>query len=245
MKHLIAITMRLSQEDAVAGGMLTASVHHEYGEAVRAAGGQPIFIDSSCDVDVIAALVDGVIISGGNDIDPAFYGQENRHCQVLEPRLRTEWENHLIDACDAYGVPILGICYGSQLLNVHYGGTLYQDIAAEKGSELNHGADHATALHDVLFDDDILGYKGGETMPSTARHHQAIRDLAPGFSAAGHTSDGVIEAIQGHGHFGIQWHPESGATAATIYTNFIEHCQTKAQPQGLSDHIPAIEGMLA
>lgn len=245
MKHIIAITMRLSQEDAVAGGMLTDSVHHEYGAAVRAAGGQPIFIDSSSDPALIAELADGVIISGGNDIAPSFYGQENRHCQELEPRIRTEWENRLIDACDAHEVPILGICYGSQLLNVHYGGTLYQDIASEKGSELNHGSDHTTALHDVLFDDDILGYKSGEAMPSTARHHQAIRELAPGFSAAGHTSDGVIEAIQGHGHFGIQWHPESGATAATIYTNFVEHCQAKAQPRTLSSHIPATEGVPA
>ncbi|HEU0266272.1 MAG TPA: gamma-glutamyl-gamma-aminobutyrate hydrolase family protein [Candidatus Saccharimonadaceae bacterium] len=228
MKHIIAITMRLSSDDAIAGGMLTSSVHHEYGEAVRAAGGQPIFIDSSSDPAVIAGLADGVVISGGNDIDPLFYGQENAYCRALEPRARTEWENRLIDACDAQSVPILGVCYGCQLLNVHYGGTLYQDIATETGSTLDHGADHHTTLHDVTFDADMLGYKRGDVMPSTARHHQAVHELATGFMAAGHASDGTIEAIQGLGHFGIQWHPESGATAAMIYGEFIRHCVEQA-----------------
>lgn len=224
MKKLIAITMCYDASDMITPGVENSFIRREYGESVRRAGGQPIFVDASGDPEFIAELVDGVIISGGQDIDPQFYGQPNRHCGQLEPRARTEWENCLIDACDAHHVPILGICYGCQLLNVHYGGTLYQDIAAELGSSLDHGTSRQAAIHDVTFDDDILGYKQGEIMPSTARHHQAVHELASGFTVAGHASDGVIEAIQGRGHYGIQWHPESDVTAAMIYSEFVRRC---------------------
>lgn len=245
MKNLIAITMTLdpAESDNIIPGVEYSFIRREYGEAVKRAGGEPIFVDASSDPKLVASLVDGVIISGGQDIQPEFYGETDAHCGQKEPRRRTEWERRLIDACDSYGVPILGICYGNQLLNVHYGGTLYQDIAAQRGSDLDHGNSAQSAIHDVTFDEPILGYRKGQVMPSAARHHQAVRDLAPGFRVAAYADDGVVEAIKGRGHFGIQWHPESDATAAMIYKNFVAHCRAVRRHQALSEHLPVAEGL--
>ncbi|HET8884245.1 MAG TPA: gamma-glutamyl-gamma-aminobutyrate hydrolase family protein, partial [Candidatus Saccharimonadales bacterium] len=148
-----------------------------------------------------------------------------------EPRVRTDWERQLIAACDEWNRPILGVCYGEQLLNVHYGGTLYQDIATECNSDLDHGKSEQSVHHEVTFEQDFLGIQAGQKLPVAARHHQAIRDTAPGISVVARAADGGIEAIEGHGHYGVQWHAESDDTAPTIYGAFIQKCITQAHPK--------------
>jgi putative glutamine amidotransferase len=96
------------------------------------------------------------------------------------------------------------VCYGAQLLNVHYGGTLYQDIISERGSALRHGSSSRPATHEVTFMHDFLGFPKDYTVMTTHRHHQAVHKLAKGFQVTARTADGVIEAIAGHGHYGIQ-----------------------------------------
>jgi putative glutamine amidotransferase len=147
---------------------------------------------------------------------------------IIEPTERTEWERLLIDSCDRHNVRILGVCYGSQLLNVHYGGTLHQDIVKETGSDLDHGSSEGTARHKVIFAEDFLGFKAGDSVESASRHHQAVKDLAPGFSAIAYATDGVIEAITGYGHYGIQWHSESDGTAGQIYGSFVDLIKQKS-----------------
>jgi len=244
MNKLIAITMSLDKSDLINKGVEYNYIRREYGKAIKQAGGQPLFVDSSIDPAVVAHICDGVIISGGYDIEPVLYNEEKKSDEQMEPIERTQWERRLIEACDAEEVPILGICYGNQLLNIHYGGTLYQDIATELGSHLDHGSSSAAAIHDVTFKDEMLGFKKGQVMPSTARHHQAVRTLAPGFTATAFADDGVIEAIEGRGHYGVQWHPESDDTALSVYGAFIEECARRAQPRALSEYIPALSNGL-
>lgn len=240
---IIGITMSVDPGRTIRQGVDYAFIRREYGEEVRRAGGQPIFLEPSIDAQTAAALCDGVVISGGEDIDPALYGAApSERLGVLEPRRRTDWERELIEACDGRGVPILGICYGNQLLNVHYGGTLYQDIASEHGSALDHGTSAKAALHKVAFSQDFLGYGAGESVLSAARHHQAVRDLAPGFQAVAQADDGVIEAIAGHGHFGIQWHPESDGTAGQVYGAFVATCQ-REESSPLARLVPVPEAL--
>ncbi|MEP6710569.1 MAG: gamma-glutamyl-gamma-aminobutyrate hydrolase family protein [Candidatus Saccharibacteria bacterium] len=240
MNKLIAITMCLDKTDLINPGVEYNYIRREYGEAIKQAGGQPLFVDSSINPGVVASMCDGIIISGGYDIHPTFYQQEMFATEQLEPSERTHWERQLIDACDDENVPILGICYGSQLLNVHYGGTLFQDIAGEHGSKLNHGNSSDAAIHDVTFTNRMLGFKKGQIMPSTARHHQAVRELAPGFKAVAFADDGIIEAIVGRGHYGVQWHPESDETAGLVYGAFIDECLKRARPKTLSEYIPSL-----
>ncbi len=234
---IIGVTMGLDDYGKIHEGINYSFIRRDYGAAIKEAGAEPIFFEAGIDPMVAASLCDGVIISGGEDIDPQLYGEETRSTHIKEPTTRTLWERELIDACDAYEVPILGICYGQQLLNVHYGGTLYQDIATERENHIDHGSSYAAAMHKVSFLSDGLGFKKDDEALSASRHHQAVKDLAPGFEAVATADDGVIEAIKGRGHFGIQWHPESDGTAAQIYSAFVGSCR-QPEPVALTDFLP-------
>lgn len=232
MQPIIGVTMCMDTDDLINAGVEYNYIRREYGQALQKAGAQPIFLDPSIDPMVAAKLCDGVVISGGEDIDTTLYRQKKIGNAQQEPRTRTDWERQLIDACDEWSRPILGICYGEQLLNIHYGGTLYQDIANQCDSSLSHGTSAKAALHTIVFEQDFLGFLDGETVAVTARHHQAVRDLAPGFSVVARADDGVIEAITGHGHMGVQWHAESDDSAKKIYGTFVKNCIVKTKREG-------------
>lgn len=231
---IIGITLAIDDYDLIRPGIDSAYIRREYGEMVRHAGGQPIFLDPSIDPEFAASLCDGIVISGGEDIEPDFYNQPDTSGKQKEPRIRTEWERRLIDACDSSGRPIFGVCYGSQLLNVHYGGTLYQDINDELGSEYWHGSTTSPAVHVVTFTQEFMGFKYGDRVDVSSRHHQAVKDLAPGFTAAGTAPDGVIEAIASENHTGVQWHAESDETGARLYKEFIAKCHKRKLARGRS-----------
>lgn len=230
MQPVIGITMCYDNNDLINKGVEYNYVRREYSEAVRAAGGQPLFLDPGIDPLVAAKLCDGIVISGGEDIDPVLYGQIQQGSADLEPRRRTDWERELIDACDEWSRPILGICYGEQLLNVHYGGTLHQDVNEDLESHVDHGTSQQAAMHTVTFAQDFLGFKGGDKVTVAARHHQAVHKVAPGFQVIARADDGGIEAIMGRGHVGVQWHAESDHTAQNVYGAFIAHCAQQMQP---------------
>ena len=236
MKHkkpVIGITLGYDNYDMIREGIQYGYIRKEYAREVAGAGGEPIFLDENINADTAAKLCDGIIISGGQDIEPIFYGQMVTYAQQTEPAERTAWEQKLVTACDKAHIPILGICYGSQLLNVHYGGTLYQDIHKEFGTELAHGASAGAAIHDVTFEIDFLGFSAGQTVQVASRHHQAVREIAPGFSVVATAPDGVIEAITNGRHYGIQWHSESDGTAPQIYSAFITLCRTVGKQTSL------------
>lgn len=204
------------------GAVRRVYIRHEYADVLASIGALPIILHPSMPLESITELCSGVIISGGEDINPSFYGQSRLDVvKKVEPRERFLWEQQLIDACDRAGLPILGICYGMQRLNVHYGGTLMQDIP----SYLPGNVGHDTTIHHVTFIQDFLGMRSKNVHAVNSRHHQAIELLANGFEVSAKADDGIIEAIEGHGHFGMQWHPESDETGAHVYRAFVEHCQ--------------------
>lgn len=242
---VIGITMSLDMSDQIKPGVTYSFIRQEYGEQIRQAGGQPIFIDSSIEPQVAAQLCDGIVISGGEDIDPALYGQQPDGANKYEPRQRTDWERQLISACDELGVSILGICYGSQLLNVHYGGTLHQNIARILGDNHEH-EDTAgkSKMTDVTFTAQFLGFTQASTVMTAHRHHQAVANVAPGFQVAAKATDGTIEAINGRGHYGIQWHAESDGTAPLVYGPYVRHCQKLRDAQMGNAQIATISDTL-
>lgn len=208
------------------GSIKRLYLRHEYDFMLAQVGAVPLILNPDMELDDIASLCDGLVISGGEDIHPSTYGQEPieglRH---TEPLARFEWERELIVRCDEANIPILGICYGLQRLNVHYGGTLLQDIPTLRPDNVGHDV----TGHEVLFHGDFLGMKATGTHIVASRHHQAIDLLAEGFEVRAEAPDGIIEAIEGHGHFGMQWHPESDATGAHVYRAFVEHCVPSAE----------------
>lgn len=191
----------------------------EYTRHIAEVGAVPIILNHHMSLETITTMCDGIVISGGEDIEPHFYGADPvPSTRFNEPKTRFIWEMDLIEACDKTGLPILGICYGMQRLNVHYGGTLVQDIPTHLPDNIGHDK----TLHDVTFQRDFLTMDGTKTIAS--RHHQAIERLADGFEVIAVAPDGIIEAVVGRGHFGMQWHPESDETGIHVYRAFVEHC---------------------
>ncbi len=197
-------------------------LRRDYLETLSGVGALPVVLNPHMLADEIVALCDGIVISGGEDIDPTYYGEERLSSVThLEPTSRFEWEDQLIAACDKAGVPILGICYGMQRLNVYYGGSLLQDIGAQYPESVG----HTNTKHEVYFAENFLGIPDGSHRTIESRHHQAIGRLAEGFRMTATAPDGVIEACMGRGNrYGMQWHPESDATGAHVYRAFVEIC---------------------
>ena len=163
----------------------------------------------------LLSLVHGIVIAGGDfDHPPEFYGESrSEKLGRLLPE-RSAFEQILLgSALDRY-LPVLGVCGGMQLLNIQYGGTLYQDISEHEGA-LSHeqkGPKQEPTL-DVEIEADSLLAKlcGTESLPCNHTHHQTIKDLGFGLKVSGKTSDGVIEAIEDPERefvLGVQWHPE-------------------------------------
>jgi gamma-glutamyl-gamma-aminobutyrate hydrolase PuuD len=145
--------------------------------------------------------LDGLLLLGGADISPFFYGEENTYTEYTD-RNRDIIEWMLVRRAITANVPIMGICRGHQMLAVASGGSLYQDITAETG--LVHSRGYTHKLSGV--DKPLAGHLPTWTVNSL--HHQAVKTLPYGFRATAHSKDGIIESIWRPGALGVQWHPE-------------------------------------
>jgi len=200
----------------------THYLRRTYTEVLASVGAIPLILNVDMPLGAILSLCDGIVISGGEDIEPEMYNEVLLEApgSLREPRHRLDWEYKLIDACDGVGMPILGVCYGMQLLNIYHGGTLYQDLPTERPD----GISHVLTTHEVTFTDEFLGYKVGDVRQIASRHHQAVDRLGDGFAVCAEAPDGVIEAIRRDHLFGVQWHSESDITGVHIYRAFAEYC---------------------
>ena len=177
-----------------------------YGEAIFNAGGIPIIAYEQCPEE-LAELCDGLVLSGGADVDPDLYGEEVFNDTVKCDPIRTAFEVPLIRAFMAKGKPILGICRGSQILNCYLGGTMWQDLLAQKGWIHMHGE----MRHDIYTEPgSVLRQLFGPVVKSNSTHHQAVKDLAPGLRVTARSIEGIIEGYE-HETLPIlatQFHPE-------------------------------------
>lgn len=170
-------------------------------------------------VEEYLETIDGLILTGGADIHPSFYGQIvlERCGEIDEERDRFEME--LIRAARGFDLPFLGICRGLQVLNVALGGSLYQDLSYRAGTDPAHMSPRerrGEPAHQVAITPGsrLAHIIGSREVPVTSTHHQIIRDLAPDLAVSAVAPDGVIEAVEGTGRFllAVQWHPERMAS---------------------------------
>jgi len=164
-----------------------------------------------------ADWLDAVVLMGGSDVWPGSYGEEVMNPLWEGDRIRDEYDKALIDSFVKAGKPVLGICRGLQIINVAYGGTLYQDIATQRPEALVHrdATQYDRNLHDVQFETNSKLYKllnGAKTAKVNSIHHQGIKDLAPNFVVEAFClHDRIPEAIRLIGEAyvaAVQWHPE-------------------------------------
>jgi putative glutamine amidotransferase len=187
----------------------------DYVDAVKRAGGRPLLVPPSEDgVDETLAAVDGLIFSGGSDLDPELYGQEPHAETVGVVAARDRAELVLLTAALARDLPVLAICRGSQVLNVALGGDLVQHLPDVVGDERHKHTPGEFADHDVTLEEGTrIGALLGDRAPVKSHHHQGIGRLGNGLRASAHAEDGVVEAIEDPARrftLGVLWHPEAG-----------------------------------
>jgi putative glutamine amidotransferase len=194
-----------------------------YVAAIRNSGGRPVLLPpggDAAEADETAAVLDGVVIAGGGDINPAIYGAAKHPKTNASAPDRDTWEISIADAAIRLGVPLLGICRGMQVLNVACRGTLHQHVPDLVGHEGHSGTAHGFTLHKVRVTSGTTVQSilpGGEYFDVPTHHHQAIDQVGDGLMAVAWADDGIIEAVEATspGEFlvGVQWHPEQGDDA--------------------------------
>jgi len=196
----------------------------DYKQAILHVGGEVRILDASMSVEDALNGIDGLMLTGGDDVVPTRYG-ENAHEAVVEAEPgRDEFEIALVNAARARELPLFAICRGIQVLNVACGGTLVQDIPSQVRGALPHSLkipphEPYSLAHEVWLDKDtLLSRLMGERLSDAdscevnSRHHQAVKDVARGFKVSATAPDGVIEAIEDPAArfcLGVQWHPEN------------------------------------
>jgi len=183
-----------------------------YVRAVRAAGGVPLLVPA-LPAAALPREAAGLLLPGGGDVDPICYG-EARHPALGACRLENDLgEFSLLADALRRGLPVLAICRGIQVVNVCFGGTLWQDLPAQRPDALCHDqtpAPRETAAHTVFLapESRLAKLLGCEALAVNSFHHQAVQAPAAGFAVCARSADGVIEAIESEHVLAVQWHPE-------------------------------------
>ena len=223
------------------------SVNACYTNGLIKAGALPVIISPHMEGEVLEACLDkldGILLAGGNDVDPNRYGDEPLDELGEVNPLRDDFEIRLVRKAAERGMPVFGICRGIQSMNVAMGGTLWQDIPSQyrrpdgrKGvAHSQTRADHFTS-HGVKIEKDSLLYRviGKEDIMVNTFHHQAVRKPADCLVVGAHATDGLIESVEHPGlpfFLGVQWHPERyfdrDDTAMNLFSAFAEAAKAYA-----------------
>lgn len=213
-----------------------------YFDGITQAGGIPVMLPLTSDtaaIDQLVATVDGVLVTGGQDVAPEVYGERDSDAVALVGETSPErdaMEALLIPAVLAANKPVLGICRGIQIINALYGGSLWQDLPTQHPSPVEHHghAPYERPVHavDVLPGTPLASCIGVGTHAVNSYHHEAVRDVAPGLEVMAVSEDGLTEAVrdpQARFLWALQWHPEFAfkvdGSSRKIFSAFVEACK--------------------
>jgi putative glutamine amidotransferase len=215
------------------------AVGESYVRAIERAGGVPVFLPSNLGPEAaveIAGRLQGILLTGGRDVDPVHFGEEpKRGLGVIEP-IRDVLEIALCRFAEEADLPLLGICRGIQVLNVAFGGGVIQDLEGSGGEYLNHdlttyqdGPGHSV---EILPETKLREILGADRLRVNSHHHQIVGDVAASLTVNARAPDGAIEGLEHPGRqfmIGVQWHPERSYRrqphAAALLTAFVRACE--------------------
>ena len=215
------------------------SVNRDYVLGVIKAGGMPVIIPAMWETELIEAYaeqLDGLMVPGGEDVDPKYYGQEPHEKLGRLSPIRDHTEITLIRKMAELGKPIFGICRGMQMINVAFGGDMIQDIPSAIENCLKHMGDmqyRSKPVHSVALTPGsrVHGIFGKDEIQVNTFHHQAIDRLAEGFEVTGRSPEGIAEAFENAQAkiWGVQWHPENMVEAYPeflgLFQSFVNDCK--------------------
>ncbi len=214
-RPIVGITTYVTQARWGYWDVEAALVPAAYVQAITRAGGRPVLIPPSEDgIDETLDAVDGLLFSGGSDLDPELYDQQphEKTFGVVPERDRAELA--LLESALARDMPVLAVCRGSQVLNIARGGDLVQHLPDVVGDEKHKHTPGTFADHDVTLEPDTrIAALLGERAPVKSHHHQGFGRVGEGLRVGAHAEDGAIEAVEDPSHrfaLGVLWHPEAG-----------------------------------
>ena len=214
-RPIIGITTYVTSAQWSHWDVEAALVPADYVRAVERAGGRPLLVPPSEDgIDETLEVVDGLIFSGGADLDPDLYGQDSHPETSGVQAERDRAELALLEAALERDLPVLAICRGSQVLNIARGGDLVQHLPDVVGDEKHKHTPGTFADHDVTLEhgtrlEELLG----DRAPVKSHHHQGFGRIGGGLRVAAHAEDGTVEAVEAPDRsfaLGVLWHPEAG-----------------------------------
>jgi gamma-glutamyl-gamma-aminobutyrate hydrolase PuuD len=232
-KPVVGVTTYLVPAQWGAWSMDAALVPADYVRGVVRAGGAPLLVPPGADVEATLAVVDGLVFSGGSDLDPELYGAEAHAETGGVVRERDDFELDLMRAALARDVPVLAICRGSQVLNVALGGDLEQHVPDRVGTNVHKEVNGVFAEHDVeVVGGTRLGSLLGERHDVKSHHHQGFGEVGGGLVVAARAPDGTVEALEDPSRrfaLGVLWHPEAGEDLALFEALVAEARDYRAQ----------------
>ncbi len=250
MRPAIGITTA-TVDDPPVHGFARYAASHGYVHCVADAGGLPLLLpypDPALAGEYLAHL-DGVLLTGGLDVDPFFYDQEPRPEAGKVDAARDRFEIELIRAAHAGGLPIFAICKGAQMLNVAFGGSLLQDVEVSVAGALRHEQKSlrwdAHAHHvDVVAGTRLAILVDANRVRVNSDHHQAVDRVAKGFVVTARADDGVVEGLEDPDHpwcVGVQWHPErmpDDDLTRRLFAAFVEAASRRRVEQAAQRSLP-------
>jgi putative glutamine amidotransferase len=235
-KPIIGITTYLTPARFGAWEEDTALIPAAYVRAIEVAGGRPLLVPPSTDgIDETLDRLDGLLFSGGSDLDPELYGQApHSETNGIVPE-RDRAEITLLRAALDRDMPVLAVCRGSQVLNVALGGDLVQHLPDVVGDEKHKHTPGQFADHDVnVLPDTVLQHIVGKHAPVKSHHHQGYGKLGEGLREAARAEDGTVEALEDPDRrfaVGVLWHPEAGEDMA-LFQALVDEARRYAEERG-------------
>jgi len=213
-------------------GRVYVYTDHAYARAIDAAGGLPVMLPMQSEPEALVERLDGLLLPGGDDFPPDRTYPDDVEFD-LAPEEQVAFDRGLLDAALARALPVLGICYGMQLIALASGGALHHHLPIDEPDASPHQLPERDGRHAITLEPgSVLARcldEGGGQCSVNSLHHQAVARLGDGLAVTARSKDGVIEGIEAEEGFvvGVQWHPEklAGDGSARLFSGFVDACR--------------------